>query len=65
MEIKSDVFGAHQAELDTHTARIIWESEGAGYSLNKQERRQVTMPWANAEYVPRIKRVKPGEFNHS
>jgi 4-hydroxyacetophenone monooxygenase len=65
MEIKSDIFDKYQAELDAQTSKIIWESEGAGYFLNKHGRQQVNMPWTNAEYFPRIKKVKPEEFDYT
>jgi len=65
MEIKPEVFDNYQAELDAQTTKIIWESEGAGYFLNKHGRQQVNMPWTNAEYFPRIKKVNPEEFNYT
>ena len=65
MEIKPEVFDKYQAELDAQTAKIIWESESAGYFLNKHGRQQVNMPWTDAEYFPRIKKVNPKEFSYT
>jgi 4-hydroxyacetophenone monooxygenase len=63
IEIKKEVFDKYQAELDAQTAKLIWESEGAGYFLNKHGRQQVNMPWTNAEYFPRIRNIRMEEFN--
>lgn len=64
MEIKREVFDKYQDELDAQTAKLIWESEGASYFLNKHGRQQVNMPWTNAEYHPMIRNVNPDHFNY-
>lgn len=63
MKIKREVFDKYQTEVDLQTSKLIWESEGAGYFLNKHGRQQVNMPWTNAEYFPMIKKVNLEEFN--
>jgi 4-hydroxyacetophenone monooxygenase len=63
MEIKSEIFDKYQEELDVQTSKIIWESEGAGYFLNKHGRQQANMPRTDVEYFPRIRRLNLKEFN--
>lgn len=65
MEIKKEVFDKYQDDLDLQTSKLIWESEGAGYFLNKHGRQQVNMPWTNAEYHPMIRTVDPELFNYA
>jgi 4-hydroxyacetophenone monooxygenase len=65
MEIKQEVFDKYQTELDQKNNMLIWESEGAGYFLNKHGRQQVNMPWSCSEYHTMVKDVKPEEFKYT
>jgi 4-hydroxyacetophenone monooxygenase len=63
MAIKQEVFDKYQTKLDLYMSKLIWESGGTSYFLNKHGRQQVNMPWTNAEYFPMIKEVKLEEFH--
>jgi 4-hydroxyacetophenone monooxygenase len=62
MELKREVFDEYQARLNLQAKKAIWETEGAGYFVNKHGRQGVNNPFTNAQYHPMIRQVNFDDY---
>lgn len=63
VDVKQSVYDEYNKRLDAANSKLIWESEGKGYFVNKHGRQNVNMPWEADEYHPWVVKPNPDDFN--